>query len=77
MFGLDRELPYVLDDVDRYLDDLWERLVELRRDERGAARLCSVSRVLGILEVALVVIRELRRSLTGFWSVLLQTVLRK
>jgi hypothetical protein len=74
--GLDRELPYVLDDVDRYLDDRCERLVELRRDERGAARLCSATRILGILEVALVVIRELRKSPTATASVLLQTVLR-
>lgn len=78
MVGLDRELPYVLDDVDRYLDDRWERLVELRRDERGTVRLCSATRILGVLEVALVVIRELRMSLTGSALVLTQRMnLRK
>lgn len=65
MLGLDRELPYVLDDVDRYADGRWERLVELRRDERGAARLRPATCVLGIPEAALVGIRELRVSTTG------------
>ena len=72
MVGWDRELPYVLDDVDRYLDDRWERRVELRRDERGAARLCSTTRILGVLDVVLVVIRELRKSPTGAALVLIQ-----